>query len=244
MNELIRSEFRKLRTTRGVFGLAAAALALIALAVIGIVKDSSVAELSGPLHSRGFLNVLPILLPVFLLAIGIRSFTEEFRHGSIVPTLLASPRRRRVLLAKLVTTTAVVGLIVVAAEAVAIGLGLTLATAQGATITISAGSVAASIGTLLAVAVLWAGIGVGVGLIVTHQAAALVGAVIWLLLGEQLVGAVWSGAARFLPAGAANGVFGSEPGLLAPLAAGSVLAGWTAASLATGALVMDRRDIA
>ena len=244
MRDLIRSEFRKLRSTRTVYGLLAGAVALVTVAAIGTVSDTSVAELTGPLHSRVFLNVLPFVLPVFLLSLGIRAFAEEFHHGSIVPTLLATPDRRRVLLAKLVVMAGATVVFVVAVETVAIGLGLVLASAKGATVIVVAAPLAASIGKLLGLGLLWSWIGVGVGLVVKHQVAAVAGSLIWLLIGEQLVGALASDIARFLPAHAANAVFGGEPGSLAPLAGGLVLAGWAAGAMVLGDKVMERRDIA
>jgi ABC-type transport system involved in multi-copper enzyme maturation permease subunit len=244
MRDQIRSELRKLRTTRSVYGFLAGIVALVTIGAVGTVHDTSVAALSGPLHDRVFLHPLPFVLPVFLLSLGIRSFTEEFRYGSIVPTLLASPDRRRVLLAKLAVMAGAAVVFVLAAEAVAIGVGTALAIAKGATITLAVAPLAGSIAELLAVSVLWIGIGVGVGLAIRHQVAAAVGALVWLFVGEQLVGALVPGVARYLPAHAANAVFAGDPALLAPLAGGLVLVAWTAAALLSGAVVMDRRDIA
>jgi ABC-2 type transport system permease protein len=244
MRDLVRSEFRKLCTTRTVYGLLAGAVALVVVAAIGTVHDTGVATLSGPLHAAVFMHVLPFVLPVFLLALGIRAITEEFRFGSIVPTLLASPDRRRMIFAKLAVMTGAAVVFVAATSAVAIGLGTTLAVAKGASITVVIAPLAAMIGKLLGVAALWAGIGLGVGLVVKHQVAAAVGALIWLFVGEQLVGALASGIARFLPAHAANGVFSVQAGLLAPLAATVVLVAWTVGALIAGTIVMERRDVA
>ena len=244
MRDLIRSEFRKLRSTRTVYGLLAGAVALVTIAAIGTVNDTSVSELTGPVHSRVFMNVLPFVIPVFLMSLGIRAFADEFQHGSIVPTLLASPHRRRVLAAKLAVMAAAAAVFVVAVEAVAIGVGTALATAKGATVAVAVTPLAGSIGSLLGLCLLWGWIGVGLGLAVKHQVAAVAGSLIWLLIGEQLVGSLVSDVARFLPAHASNGVFSGQPGLLAPLAGGVVLAGWTVAAVAVGERLMNRRDIA
>ena len=244
MNGLITAEIRKLRTTRTIYGLLAGAVALVAFAAIGTVNDTSVAELNGPVHTAVFMNVLGFVLPVFLLSLGIRAFTEEFRFGTIVPTLLGNPDRRRVLLAKLVVMSGAAVVFVAATGATAVGLGTILATIKGASITIAVAPLAATFGTLLGVAVLFGGIGLGVGLIVKHPVAAAVGALIWLFVGEQLVGAVVADVAKFLPAHAANGVFVRSQELLAPPAAGLVLAAWAVVALVAGAVVMDRRDVA
>jgi ABC-type transport system involved in multi-copper enzyme maturation permease subunit len=220
------------------------ATALIILGVIGTVHDSSLAQLSVPLHQQGFLGVVRFVMPVFPLALGIRMFTDEFRHGTIVPTLLASPDRRRVLTAKVAVMVGAAVVFVVVSVAVAIGLGAALVSAKGIEITVATGPLLAEIGRILVVTMLWAAMGVGVGLVVKHQVAAAVGALIWLLAGENIVGAVFSGIARYLPAHASYGVFGGQTGVLAPAAAGIVLAAWTAVALGAGAVVMQRRDIA
>lgn len=244
MRDLIRSEFRKLRSTRTVYGLLAGAGALVTIAAIGTVNDTSVAELTGPVHSRVFMNVLPFVIPVFLMSLGIRAFADEFQHGSIVPTLLASPHRRRVLKAKLAVMAGAAVVFVAVVESAAIGFGMALATAKGAAVTVAVTPLAGSIGSLLGLGLLWGWIGVGLGLAVKHQVAAVAGSLIWLLIGEQLLASLVSDVARFLPAHASNGVFSGEPGLLAPLAGGIVLAGWTAVAVAVGERLMNRRDIA
>jgi ABC-2 type transport system permease protein len=244
MRNQIRAELRKLTTTRTTLGLLAGVVALVAVAAIGTVHDTSVAELSGPLHSRVFLNVLPFVLPVFVLALGIRAFAEEFHHGSIVPTFLATPGRRRVLMAKLAAIAVATTVLVLAAYATAVGLGLALAVGKGATISMAAAPLAASVGRLLAVSLLWGAIGVGVGSTVKHQVAAVAGALVWLFVGEQLVGGLAAGVARYLPSHASLGAFGTDPGLLAPVAGGLVLAAWAAVALVAGDTAMQRRDIA
>jgi ABC-2 type transport system permease protein len=244
MKDLIRSEVRKLGTTRTPYAMLLGATAMIILGVIGTVHDASIPQLRVPLHQQMFLGVVRFVMPVFPLALGIRMFTDEFRHGSIVPTLLASPDRLRVLTAKVAVMVGAAVVFVVVSVAIATGLGWALVSAKGAAITVAAVPMLGEIGRILVVTVLWAAIGVGVGLVVKHQVAAAVGALIWLLAGENIVGAVFSGIARYLPVHAAYGVFGGQVGSLAPMAAGIVLTAWTAVALGAGAAVMRRRDIA
>ena len=244
MKDLIRSEIRKLSTTRTPYAMLLGATAMIILGVVGTVHDASIAQLSVPLHQQMFLGVVRFVMPVFPLALGIRMFTEEFRHGSIVPTLLASPDRRQVLMAKVAVMVGVAMVFVAASVAVATGLGWALVSAKGVAITVAVAPLLAEIGRILVVTVLWSAIGVGVGLVVKHQVAAAVGTLLWLFVGENLVGALSTGIARYLPVHAAYGVFGGEVGMLAPMAAGIVLTAWTAVALGAGAVVMERRDIA
>ena len=244
MKDLIRSEFRKLSTTRTPYAMLLGATAMIILGVIGTVHDASIAQLRVPLHQQVFLGVVRFVMPVFPLALGIRMFTEEFRHGSIVPTLLANPDRRQVLMAKVTVMVGAAMLFVAVSVAVATGLGWALLSAKGVAITVAAVPMLAEIGRILVVTVLWAAIGVGVGLVVKHQVAAAVGTLLWLFVGENLVGALSTSIARYLPVHAAYSVFGGDVGMLAPMTAGIVLAAWTAVALGAGAVVMQRRDIA
>jgi hypothetical protein len=91
MIDTIRSEFLKLRTTRTAGGLAAGLLALTGLAIWGSVANASPAKLAMGLSSTELLIPLLLVFPVFVLILGIRLFTDEFRHGSVGRR--SSPRR-------------------------------------------------------------------------------------------------------------------------------------------------------
>ena len=103
MRNQIASEFRKLATTRSIYAMLAG-LVIVGLGVVATTTDAEPGSLLAPLEHQAFLNVSLTIAPLFGLLLGLRSFTDEFRYGSIVPTLLANPDRRRVLGAKLVAT--------------------------------------------------------------------------------------------------------------------------------------------
>ena len=103
MIDTIRSEFLKLRTTRTAGGLAAGLLAALRVSPSGVRwRTHHRPKLAMGLSSTEVLIPLLLVIPVLVLILGIRSFTDEFRHGSVVPTFLATPERRRVLVAKFV----------------------------------------------------------------------------------------------------------------------------------------------
>ena len=86
------AELLKLRTTRTVFGLLAAMLALVAAGVVATLLDTEDAVTSLPIAKQEFLGpILGSVATTFILVLGLRSFTDEFRYGSIVPTLLGTP---------------------------------------------------------------------------------------------------------------------------------------------------------
>ena len=100
MSDAIRSEYRKLRTTRTVRGLLAGLVGLVGLTTWVVIANAGVGT-SVALTSLPLFIELMVIVPVFALVLGIRVYTDEARHGSIVPTLLAIPARRRVAGAKL-----------------------------------------------------------------------------------------------------------------------------------------------
>ena len=150
MRRQITSEFRKLATTRSIYAMA-------------VVTDSAGDSLFGPLERQAFLHVSLTIAPLFGLLLGLRSFTDEFRYGSIVPTLLASPDRRRLLGAKLVATAGGGIALTLAATAVSIAIGVPLLLAKGLEITWSAPAMAEVVGRLVGATVRWTAIGVGLG---------------------------------------------------------------------------------
>ena len=241
MRRQMVSEFRKLRTTRTAWGLLAGLLALVAIGVGGVLWEATRA---GELTGLPFLGVPMGIAWAFVLILGLRSFTDEFRFGSIVPTLLADPDRRRVLAAKLLVNVGAALVFALSAAVLSFAIGLVWFAVEGASVQVGLGSLAAWVGKLLVVNVLWSAIGVGVGLVVRHQVAAIAGTLVAVLVGENIVGALVPAIAKVLPGEAAASIAGLPGAALTPIVGALVLAIWAVGSLAFGSVLMERRDIA
>ncbi len=245
MKDQIRSEMRKIVTARSTHWLLFAATALIGLGTFASLTDvASVPDV--PLDAQLFQRVVvPQVLTVIVVILGMRSFTDEFRNGSIVPTVLAMPDRRKVIAAKLIVVGVASVAITLIAEAVAIGVGTAVLASKGAEMTVLAGPLAKQIGLMAAAGVVWASIGVGFGAAVKHQVAAIVGALVWLLVGENLAELFAPSAARFLPGHAAGAMIEQATGgsLLPSSTGAAVLVAWVVAAIAAGVVAMQRRDI-
>jgi ABC-type transport system involved in multi-copper enzyme maturation permease subunit len=244
MRRQLVAEVRKLRTTRTVWGLLAALVALTSVGVVSVMLDARPGQLAAAIGDAPFLSVPIGIAWLFVLVLGLRSFTDEFRHGSIVPTLLADPDRRRVLVAKVLATAgAAVGFALMAA-AVAFAIGIPWLLASGGSLHGSVVPLLGWFGRLLLLAVLWAAVGVGVGAAVRHQVAAIAGSLIVITVGEGLLANLVPSVARFLPANASNALAGVDLAFTGPLAGAAILLGWAALATAAGTVAMERRDIA
>jgi ABC-2 type transport system permease protein len=245
MRNQIASELRKLTTTRSAYALVAALLVVVGLGTGAVVSDGPAEALTAPLHQQPFLHVVLSIAPLFALLLGIRSFTDEFRFGSIVPTLLAQPKRVRVLGAKAVAA-AIGGLVLgVSALGFATVVGVPLLLGHGWDPAWSVDALAGIVGRLVAAMVLWTTIGVGLGLAVRHQVAAVAGSLVWMVAGEGIVAGLLPDLARYFPGAAGFSVVGiNSDGLLAPASAALLLGTYALAAAVIGAALMRRRDIA
>jgi ABC-2 type transport system permease protein len=241
----IRSEIIKLRTARSSVVMLLALAAIMALGVVAVLSDSGAAVLALPLEAQPALHVALSIAPVFALLLGIRSFTDEFRFGSIVPTLLATPERRRVLGGKVAAAAAGGVVLALAALAVSVAVAVPTLLVKGMGVTVSAGPAATLLGRLLLSSVLWSALGVGFGLAVRHQVAAIAGALVWMLAGEALFSGLVPSVARFFPGAAGFGLVGLNPAsTLPPVAGGAVLAAYAIVAALIGGSLMKRRDVA
>ena len=239
MRSLVTAELRKLRTTRSTWGLLAGMVAMVALGVYTTVSESSPAELRKPLHEQQLMLVL-LYTRLFVLVLGVKVVTDEFRHGTIVPTLLATPQRGKLVAAK-VLTVALAGLaFTVIAEAVTTGLAWALMSTEGVDPTITPADARALLG-LAGAGALWAAIGAGIGAAVRHQVASIVGPVFWLVFVEEMVASRLGDWASYLPAQAGFGLM--SPSVRAGYVPAMVLAAWAVAAWTFGTVEMRRRDI-
>lgn len=239
----VRAEVTKLLTTRAILGLLAGEIAVVVLTAGSTVASANAASLSRPMHEQVFYLLTSINVGIFSLIIGIRAFTDDFQHSSIVHSFLADPSRRRTILAKAVV--AVLAAVVLAALSlvVMVGLATALGSAKGGDVAIRAGDAAAFWGFLAANA-LWALLGVAIGTLVRHQTAAIVGGLVWVLVVENLGSGFLGDAAGYLPGQSAYALSRALDAshALPATNAGIVLVVYAAVLLSLALLTVRRRD--
>jgi len=245
MKGMLRAEWLKLRTTRAFYGLIAGAVGVAALGGFSTVASAQAKSLSGPLHEQTFWVLASINIGLFALILGIRAYTEEYRHRTIVHTLFADPRRRRSAAAKAVVSALAAMVLAAVAVAAMIGIALLMASAKGGAIAPDSSDVAA-VGGLLGASALWAALGVGFGALVRHQVPAIVGGLVWILVIENLGAGFLGSGGSYLPGQTAHSLArATEMGdLLAVPVAAAVLGGYALLLWAAGVAATRRRDIA
>jgi ABC-2 type transport system permease protein len=244
----LRAELLRQRSTRTTLGLFLAMLAVVLVAML-LHGVGLATEVLSPRHNQ--LMVVGVgekLGVLFAGLLGAVSITAEFRYGTIRPTLLATPSRGRVLIAKLAASMLVGAWFGLSACALAAGVGSALLRARGIDIGLEAGDYALLLVGSSVAGALWAAIGVGVGAIVRNQVPALIGICAWLLFVESLLVEGDSSVVevgRFAPGAAAAAITGQGAGtLLAPAVGLFVLVLYAAAASLAGWLATSRRDVA
>jgi len=249
--KLLASELLKVRTIRTPYVLFAVSSALSAVAAAGFVGSGAVDV--GEADRALSLGQAASFGNTFTAVIGILIVTNEYRHGTIMTTFLAAPRRLRVLAAKL-GAAAIVGVVfAVAALAVTALVAFPWLSARGDALTVD-GQVLEAVGRVLVSFVLTAVIAAAVGAIVQSQVGALVGWFVWILVAESLI-TVLSGLlftdvgepdpiSKFLPGSSLGGIVGGEGSEFVLRSGWSILLAlaYAAAFTALAALSITRRD--
>ncbi|GIH80460.1 ABC transporter permease [Planobispora longispora] len=189
---------------------------------------------------------------IFVMVLGIIMMTGEYRYQTITTTFLTTPRRGRVVTAKLIA-----GLLV----GVLFGLASLLLTAAAVipAVLIAGGEVALLDGGIprimlgvVATSALYALFGIGLGALVRNQIAAIVGAIVWVFVIEALLTAIpaLQGVGKFTPSGAAQSLIAvqidtgfGQADLLPAWAGASVLVAYALVFAVVASLTTVRRDI-
>jgi hypothetical protein len=153
---------------------------------------------------------------VFPVLFGTLAITSEFRHQTLTPTFLATPRRGVVLSAKYLVL-AVVGAVYGLGGLVAsVGLGAPILAATGHATGLGDGETWLLLARIVLVMAIWAVIGVGLGALIPSQVAAIVIVLAFTQFVEpilRLVSSFWDWSAavgRFLPGAAGDALVGSS----------------------------------
>ncbi len=248
MTAVVRSELLKIRTTRGWWVYLVVVVGLVGIGAAAEVGSRSLDERAGLDFQYALVDLIGIssLLAIIL---GITIVTTEFRHGTITPTLLATPGRERVLVGKAIAGVLVALLFAVLAILVVLLVASIYTSIDGGQLELADGDVVERIGTNVLGVVLWLLMGVVIGSVVHSQVAALVGTLVWLFLVETLLVGLFSlldvdAISEYLPFHALDGADGSGgDNLLSYGPALAVTCGWIAVLGVAGMVRTSRRDI-
>jgi ABC-type transport system involved in multi-copper enzyme maturation permease subunit len=239
-----RAELLKIRSTRTTVGIVLGMIALVLLFSLlsGLVTKAP--SLVSAEDQRGLLSV-GSLAGVFSALAGIMLVTSEYRFGTIRPTFLFTPRRSRVVAAKLAAGLLAGILFGVVGEGLGFGIGYASLAGRGIEYALNGGETTLLLlGTLAGVA-LWGALGVGVGMIVRNQVGAIIGLLAWGFVAENLLFAFVPSVGRFAPVHAQDALIGLTTDHLLPAAAGGVvLLAWTIAFALAAIVLAARRDVA
>jgi ABC-2 type transport system permease protein len=243
VTRLVRAELLKLRTTRLLLWLGLLILALEVLVIALHVGQDSLSSLGEPRQQRDVVSIAAISALISLI-LGVVSSTGEFAHGTINHTLLVAPVRERVVGAKL-TAAAIAGAALgLTACVLAWGFAALLLPLRAVPIHLFSGSVLrVALGTILAAALTGA-FGIGYGLLVPGQTAATVIVLIWLLVGEPLLGIAH--VQRYAPGHVVASVVeaGNQSSELLNFGPGVAVAlVYLALASAVGSFVLNRTDV-
>lgn len=248
MTRLVHSELLKLRTTRTarvLLTLAAAGTAAL-VAIVLLLAGQPGQPALGPDALRQLVLVPAQPLTLAALVLGVLGMAGELRHGTATSTFLVTPRRGRVVAAKLAAA-AVTGLAMsLASSAAVLAVGLPWLRAKGIEVAFADPGVAARVAGLAVAVALYAVLGTGLGALLRNQVAAVVVGLLWWSQGVErvLTGILHQpGLERWLPMGAASALTAPGDGTLPMWAGALVFAAYGLGLALLGGRLVARRDL-
>ena len=245
MTRLVRSELRKLTTTKMPWAFLAvlAVLAGInAFAVIaGTDMDGSKAFIATEADQQSLMAFAANAVAIAAL-FGAIAVAREYGYHTVVPTFLASPRRHRAVLAQLgaiAVSGGILGLVGAGLTVTAVALSLPT-TDYG--FLVSAGNLTQVLGASAFAGAAGAVLGAGIGSLVRNVGGAVTGAVLVLLIAPPLIVQLASGTASWMPSILANVLSGVGTDVSQP-AAVAAIAVWALVPAAAGLIAVERRDV-
>jgi ABC-2 type transport system permease protein len=255
MTRLVRAEWTKLFTTRVWIGLLLGSCLLVAGFAALFTGFAGSTDENGqqgipPIGDSAYEQAVFAVstnATVLLLILGIIGMTNEYRHRTATPTFLATPRRGRVIVAKLAAYALAaipMALLIVAVDVLVVEI---YAGARGHAPSLSGDNLRV-LGGAWAALVIYAVIGVGVGALLRNQVGAIVGALVYLFVIEGIVFRAIPAIApafKWLPGGALEALTATldDTDRLAPWQGGLLLLGYGLLAAVLGTFLAVRRDV-
>ena len=242
MIRLIRVELLKLRTTRMWIVMLGVGVALVTLIIVLVLASKPGQDPQAQsLHQLKTVADVRMLLDIggiageLALVIGVTMATSEYRYATAGVTYLATPRRPRVVTAKMLAAAPVGALFGLVGGCVPLLIALVWFAAKGDHVPLDH-TVPLEILQLGFAATYGAVMGVAVGAVIRNQVAAVVGLLVWVLAVENIVSGLIPVTAKWFPFNGAAGAFSSQASdrlfarpEAALLMAAYIVVGWTLA---------------
>ncbi len=245
ITRLIRSELRKLTSTKMPWAFLAVLAALAGINAFAVVAgtdfDGTKAFIATEADQQSLMAFAANALAIAGL-FGAIAAAREYGHHTVVPTFLAEPRRHRAVLAQLGAIGiggGVLGLVGAGLTAAAVALSLPT-TDYG--FLVSTGNLAQVLAASTFAGAAGAVLGAGIGTLVRNVGGAVTGVVLTLLIAPPLVVQLASGTASWMPSVLANVVSGVLNDVGQPSAVVALVA-WALVPAAAGLLAIQRRDV-
>jgi ABC-type transport system involved in multi-copper enzyme maturation permease subunit len=250
---LVRTELLKARTVRSTGVLLVGTVVLVALTVVGTALSAGDAgsgepSLATPDGLRNVAAAAGIATP-FPLILGILMMAGEWQHHTISRALLLTPRRGRLVAAKLIAAGLLGSGFGLAAAAATLLTAATVLGAEGRPLSalLDRGVAQTLVSAVLALE-LYATLGVALGALLRSQVAAVALALAWLFVLEGVFNSAAPQVGKFLPGRAATAMLGAggyfDTTELLPAAVGALLfAGYGVVLAVLAGVTAVRRDV-
>ncbi len=249
---LLRSELRKLATTRMPLAFMAVLVTIAAVNAAAVTWgtdfDGSKTFISTAADQRSLMafgSNAVIIAGLF----GAIAVAREYGHGTVIPTFLGSPRRHRAALAQYGATAtggALIGLVGAALTVLAVALALPTTEFS---FMVSAGGVARVLAASAFAGATGAVLGAGIGAIVRNAGGAVTGTVLTLIIAPPLIVQLIDDASSWVPAPLAIALAGVDPqaanvpSQANAFAAMAALVAWALVPALIGLVSIERRDV-
>jgi ABC-2 type transport system permease protein len=247
VTRLIAIELVKLRTIRStwlVLGIQQATV-IASLSVLVVVG----ADLHAPTAVRQFLSQAGFMSSLFSLVLGILAVAGEYRHRTITDTYLATPRRSRVIAAKLVALTWAGAAFGALSALTAVSVTAAAMSTKGTGLDLSSIDTWRGVVGVVAGNALYAAIGVSVGALVRNPTGAIAAALLWVTLAEGIMASLLRDLSQWLPNASllaldySPGRMATSAELLPQWGGAVVLAAYAAVFALLAAATSVRRDV-
>lgn len=267
MSGAVKAEFRKYFTTRMWWGMAIGVFLSGALLAVFFALVVAGAAAQGPgqsgapapdLDNTGMVSTVYTgglgIAYLLTLTVGVMAIGSEYRHKTITSTFLSTPKRVRLMLAKVTSLLGIgagYGLVFLIGS---VGIGGATIAAKGFSAVPEVGPITRTLALSLLVLGLWSLIGLGVGILIPNQVAAILIAVgaAWILEPLLAFGLSFASWGRpivpYLPSQATSAMVGQiNPSdtvqLLSWWAGALVLVAYAAVLAGIGSYLTVRRDV-